>query len=290
MPTTRGPARIRRRIVRGLILLLIASMFGVGAPAATQSASDAIASVRAFAEQYQREAPSLVALEEYVQNVTNRSGQAQVTTAELVMVRLPGSASWVTFRDVLTVNKRPIRDREERLLKLLQSPEASALAQAQRIAQESARYNLGRITRTMNVPDMALEYLQPRHGARIRFETLRNETIEGQPVVVLRFSEAAGPSIVRNMRGADLLARGRVWAEPGSGAIVRTELLVADRASNGTSTVEFRIDPRLGIRVPIKMTERYSMSGETIDAVARYSDFRRFTVSTGEKLTKPPGR
>jgi len=267
-------------------------MPGAGAPAAAQSAPDAIASVRAFAQQYQREAPSLVAFEEYVQDATDRRGIAehQVTTAELVMVRLQGAASWVTFRDVLTVNKRPVRDREERLLKLLQSPEPNALTQARKIAQESARFNLGRITRTMNVPDMALEYLQPGHGARIRFETLRNETIEGRPVVVLRFSELAGPSIVRNMAGADLLARGRVWAEPDSGAIVRTELLVEDRVSKGTCTVEFRIDPRLGIRVPIKMTERYGMTGETIDAVARYSDFRRFTVSTDEKLTKPPGR
>jgi len=282
----------RRGTVRALPLLLIAAMPGAGAPAAAQSAPDAIASVRAFAQQYQREAPSLVAFEEYVQDATDRRGIAehQVTTAELVMVRLQGAASWVTFRDVLTVNKRPVRDREERLLKLLQSPEPNALTQARKIAQESARFNLGRITRTMNVPDMALEYLQPGHGARIRFEALRNETIEGRPVVVLRFSELAGPSIVRNMAGADLLARGRVWAEPDSGAIVRTELLVEDRVSKGTCTVEFRIDPRLGIRVPIKMTERYGMTGETIDAVARYSDFRRFTVSTDEKLTKPPGR
>ena len=281
----------RRRTMRALTFLLIASTLGAGAPAAAQSASDAIASVRTFAQQYQREAPSLVAFEEYVQDVTygSRTPQHQVTTAELVMVRLQSAAGWITFRDVLTVNKRPVRDREERLLKLLQSPEANALAQARRIAQESARYNLGRITRTMNVPDMALEYLQPRHGARIRFETLRNETIDGRSVVVLRFSESAGPSIVRNLMGADLLARGRVWAEPDSGAIVRTELLLEDRVSNGTCTVEFRIDPRLGIRVPIKMTERYGMTGETIDAVARYSDFRRFTVSTDEKLTKPPG-
>jgi hypothetical protein len=267
-------------------------MPGAGAPVAAQSAPDAIASVRAFAQQYQREAPSLVAFEEYVQDATDRRGIAehQVTTAELVMVRLQGAASWVTFRDVLTVNKRPVRDREERLLKLLQSPEPNALTQARKIAQESARFNLGRITRTMNVPDMALEYLQPGHGARIRFEALRDETIEGQPVVVLRFRESAGPSIVRDVRGRDLLAVGRVWAEPDSGALVRTELLVEDRVSKGTCTVEFRIDPRLGIRVPIKMTERYGMTGETIDAVARYSDFRRFTVSTDEKLTKPPGR
>ena len=96
----------------------------------------------------------------------------QVTTAELLMVMLPGTTGWVSFRDVLTVNKRPVRDHEERLLKLLQSPQSNALEQARRIARESARFNLGSIIRTMNVPDMALEYLQPRHGDRIRFETL----------------------------------------------------------------------------------------------------------------------
>ena len=92
------------------------------------------------------------------------------------------------------------------------------------------------------------------------------------------------------MAGRDLLARGRVWADPGSGAIVRTELLVEDRVSKGTCTVDFGLDQRLGIHVPIKMTERYSTTVETIDAVARYSDFRSFSVSTTEKLTKPPGR
>ena len=86
------------------------------------------------------------------------------------MVRLPGAAGWVSFRDVMTVDKRAVGDRQERLLQLLQSPASNALAQARRIAQESARFNLGRITRTMNVPDMALEYLHPRHAARIRFE------------------------------------------------------------------------------------------------------------------------
>jgi hypothetical protein len=247
--------------------------------------------VRAFAEQYLRDAPSLVAHEEYVQNATYaRGGERQVTTADLVMVRIGGAAGWISFRDVLTVDKRRVSDREERLLKLLQSPAPNALTQARQIAQESARFNLGRITRTMNVPDMALEYLQPKHAARIRIEPLRNETIDGRPVVVLRFTEATGPSVIRSLVGRDLLARGRVWAEPGSGAIVRTELLIEDRSSKGTSTVDFGMEPRLGIRVPIKMTERYTTSGETIDAVAIYSDFRRFTVATDEKITKPPGR
>ena len=90
--------------------------------------------------------------------IVQRPAEHQVTTAALVMVRLPDAADWIVFRDVLTVNKRPVRDREERLLKLLQSPESSALSQARKIAQESARFNLGSLTRTMNVPE---------HGARL---------------------------------------------------------------------------------------------------------------------------
>jgi hypothetical protein len=142
----------------------------------------------------------------------------------------------------------------------------------------------------MNVPDMALEYLHPKHAGRIRLEALRSETIDDRPLDVLRFTELTGPSLIRNLVGRELLARGRVWAEPGSGAIVRTELLIEDRSSKGRSTVDFGMDQRLGMRVPIKMTERYSMNRETIDAVATYSDFRRFKVSTAEQLGKPPGR
>ena len=88
--------------------------------------------------------------------------------------------------------------------------------------------------------------------------------------------------------GADLLAEGRVWADRASGEIVRTELIVRDRYTTGTNTVDFRVDPRLAIRVPVKMTERYVTRGELIEAVATYTNVRTFVVATSEKLTKPP--
>ncbi len=197
------------------------------------------------------------------------------------MVRLPGR------RGLDVVSRRP--DRGQAAGRAIArsgcssccSPRApNALAQARKIAQESARFNLGRITRTMNVPDMALEYLQPRHAGRIRFERARaTRRSTARPVVVLRFSEATGPSIIRNLVGRDLLApRPRL-----GGAWLRARLFAPScwsrsASSKGACTVDFGIDPRLGIRVPIKMTERYATTAETIDAVATYSDFRSFTV------------
>lgn len=235
--------------------------------------------------------PSLVAEERYLQNVTYSQGtpKHREMTSELVMVRLAGSSGWVSLRDVLEVDKRRIRNREERLLNLLRSPHSNAFAQASKLAEESARFNLGNVKRTINVPDVALEYLQPRHAGRMLFEEPRKVTIDNLPVIEFRFEERAGPSILRDTTGRGLLASGRVWADPESGAIVRTELLVRDRFSSGRCTVDFRTDPRLAIRVPVKMTERYVARGEDISAVATYSNFRSFAVSTTEKVTKPPG-
>ena len=272
---------------------------------ASQAAPDLLARAQAFATQYQRDAPSLVAEERYLQNITYSRSDTRGTswsgnpappatesremTSELVMVRVAGASGWVSLRDVLTVDRRRIRDREERLLNLLRSPDPSAFAQASKLAEESARFNLGRVRRTMNVPDIALEYLQPQHAGRIAFEAPRKDSIDGVPVVAFRFRERIGPSIIRDPAGGDVLANGRVWVEPESGAVVRTELILRDRLSTGTCTVEFRIEPRLGIRVPVKMTERYVARGEDISAVATYSNFRSFAVSTTEKVTKPPG-
>ena len=274
----------------GCLLAAVAAVSAPVLPDAAQPAAGLLERVQAFAGRYQRDAPSLVVEEHYLQNVTYTRGtpQHREMTSELVMVRLPGTAGWVTLRDVLVVDNRRLRDREERLLKLLQSPQADAFARASELARESARFNLGRITRTINVPDVAIGYLLPQHAGRMRFEPPRTSTIDGIAVEVFRFSELRGPSIVRDPRGADLLANGRVWAEPASGEIVRTELILRHGNSNGTNVVDFRLDPRLSIRVPVKMTERYVMQGESIDAVATYTNFRSFAVATTEKLAKPP--
>jgi hypothetical protein len=293
--------------IGGVLLVMAAGAASVLAGAA-QPAPGLLDRVQAFAERYRREAPSLVVEERYLQNVTLRrdldagassqpnqltrplpnTPQHREMTSELVMVRLPGTAGWVTLRDVLVVDKRRLRDREERLLKLLQSPQPDAFARASELARESARFNLGRITRTINVPDIAIEYLLPQHTGRMQFDAPRDGTIDGVAVAMFRFREVRGPSIVRDPRGADLLAEGRVWAELSSGEIVRTELILRDRDSTGTNVVDFRVDPRLLIRVPVKMTERYVMRGESIDAVATYTNFRSFAVATTEKLAKPP--
>jgi hypothetical protein len=61
-------------------------------------------------------------------------------------------------------------------------------------------------------------------------------------------------------------------------------------STDGSFVVEFAPDQVSGLRLPAKMTERYTSPNEDVRATAQYSNVRRFNVSTNETLRKPPGR
>lgn len=259
-------------------------------PSAQPAAVDLLPRIQAYVEKLEQEA--LVAEEHYLQNWSNRdqTPQRRVLRSDLLMLSLPGAARWMSFRDVFQVDERPIRDREDRLLKLLQSPSADTLAQSRRLAEESARYNLGNVTRTVNLPDSALIYLHRSVPPRVKFDAPRKwQAVDGIETVVIRFTETGRPTIVRTPAGRNVPAWGRVWAQVTTGAIVRTELTLTDRAAVAVNVVDFAFDERLGLRVPVKMTERYTAPSEYVTATAQYSNFRRFSVATSEKVGKPPG-
>lgn len=276
-----------------MLLVVAATALAPASRADAQATpSDPLARLRAYLVAYQAELPSLVAEEHYVQNLSAAGGQSQkrTTRADLLMVQVPGGVGWVAFRDVFEVDQRPIRDRQDRLLTLLQAPAGSAMAQARRLADESSRFNLGRFSRTINVPDIALAYLHPDHQDKIKVEPSQRTRLEGAEALLFRFREISGPTIVTSPTGQDIRAHGRIWTDSISGVILRTELTVSAQRSTAVSVVDFRRDERLGVLVPVRMSERYSAANEFVAAIATYSNFRKFSVSTTEGVRKPPGQ
>ena len=81
--------------------------------------------------------------------------------SDVLLVRAPAGDRWIQFRDVFEVDGKPVRDREERLTKLFLQPSADRKRQEEDIAAASARYNIGAVHRTMNVPALALDVLEP---------------------------------------------------------------------------------------------------------------------------------
>jgi hypothetical protein len=246
----------------------------------------------AHATRYQEQLTSFVAEESYTQQVLVRGSQRhRRTRSEVLVLQTSGRLRWTALRDVFEVDGRPVRDREDRLTSLFAGV-VDGMAPAASLLEESARYNIGSMTRTVNVPTFALAYLDSSRGSRLE---ARRVSRDGDQMRV-RFVETARPTLTRTNDGGDLVAHGSVWLSADGRHLTRTELTWTVPPGGGgrrlpsiaTVRVDYGLDPRFGSMVPVEMREQYTDERERVWCTARYSNVRRFTVETGEDV--PPAR
>lgn len=257
--------------------------------------------VAEYVAAYQRTVSSLVCEEHYEQTVTrHRSVRAagprtpsaldvaverRVLASDYLFVQLPGRTDWEPFRDVHTVDGTPVRDRERRLEQLLFGPGASnPWQQALAIRHESARYNIGGVVRDVNVPTFVLSLMRGEQHGRFRF-TLRGRARVGTTETrIIEFVEQARPTVISGEGGTDSPARGRIWVDPDTGAILQTRLETRSRDLRTRIDVLYRQDDRLGFLVPAQMTEVHTLPSARVEGKATYDDFRQFKVETFETI------
>ena len=248
----------------------------------------------AFVEAFQKDFGGMVAEERYEQDVraitTNILLRGRVAPPARAVLRsdfglVRTSDRWLPFRDVFERNGMPVRDREDRLSKLFLEGSRSALEQARLLMEESSRYNIGNVSRTINLPTMALDFLTELYRPRFAFtDGGRDET--GR---ILVFKETGrNPTYIATTNNRDLPATGRFWVEEETGRVVKTELNAIDTAVDARITVTYQTDPASGAWVPARMEERYIRRGDPneVRGLATYSNFRRFKVETTEELAK----
>ncbi|HZM52190.1 MAG TPA: VWA domain-containing protein [Vicinamibacteria bacterium] len=238
------------------------------------------------------------------------------TRGSAFFITLPGPLPWATFHDVWEVDGSPVRDREERLGRLFRESPGDARERARTILEESARYNLGPVRRSVNIPTLALLFFHPDNQRRFAFELKGKKSQAG--VVEVAFRERGRPTLVAGDTSEGAPVRGRAWIDAEHGTVMKTdaEYDIDPRdqyhRSRARIVTEYRPDPRLGILVPDRMKETYTSlaagaadmrvlpsaharsedvienSGVlTVEATTRYSAYRRFEVSTGETYTPP---
>jgi hypothetical protein len=265
------------------------------APPGQVRAEDLLARTTDYIADFIRRFSNVVCEEQYVQKATflprvTGTGFGKtfdqptpvrlVLRSEFLLVRREASAEWNTFRDVFEVDGRTVRNRDERLMKLLTQPAADADDRARKVAAEGARYNLGGAGRTINNPLIVIGLLQRHYQSRYRFAVGKPDAEAGPNVVVLEYKEVARPTLLRP-NNRDQPAMGRVWIDSDIGRILKTELVLggSDRV-----VTTFRYDERFQIAVPADMQESFGGGRVSFEGRAIYGQFRRFGVSTEEKL------
>jgi hypothetical protein len=249
--------------------------------------------VSAYVDRYGHSLSSVVAEEDYTQWIEPKMGAdlpmsrlgRRRLRSDFLLVRLPGEAGWMPYRDVFEVDGRPVRDRQDRLVSLFLRFSSASRAQAERITVESARFNIG-VTRTVNVPPFPLRFLQASARSGFRFALRGGATIEGRPVREISFRETTRPTIIRGLGGIDLPASGTVWVDAQSGDVIRTLVRTNDGEVRSEIRVTYRPDPSLDLLVPGEMSELYDTHQTITRGLARYTNFRRFTVIVEEVIRK----
>lgn len=211
--------------------------------------------------------------------------------SEFAIVRTTDATGWVGLRDVGEVDGRPVIDRRDRLERLFVNgaPDAS---RARAIVEESARFNLGSIVRTVNIPTVALFFFLPPNLDRFAFRQQGETTVDGVRVVEIGFREKRAPTLIKRLNRRDIPSRGTLWVVPSDGTIVRTHLALSGFTGSSSLAevdVYYSRDPRLDLWLPSKMTEWYEatvrnpqtrlLEQARATATATYSRFRRFETS-----------
>ena len=298
--------------VRPLLLLLCFVAVSRPVPAQPQAPpalSDVLQRAGAYVVAFQYQLAGIVAEERYVQDADIPAQKPLMffrhehreLRSDLLLIKPPTVKDWIQFRDVFEVDRMPVRDRDERLLKLLVDPTATGNARIERILDEGARYNVGTIQRNINVPVVPLLYLNPGNQKRFKFKRASNRTpamagavpASMPPAGVFRvnaevwaieYEEKDRPTFIRTTARKSLPSKGRFWIEPDTGRVLMSELILKDRDVNAIIDVSYQSEPLLGFLVPIEMRERYDgrFDKSHIEGAATYGRFRQFQVNTTE--------
>jgi len=229
-------------------------------------------------------------LEQRLTGLSSSRTERRELRSDLLFVKTgAGALDWSEWRDVFEVDGRPVRDREDRLLKLFAAPTPVNEGQARRLHDESSRYNLGP-PRDVNTPALPLLFLLPTMQQRFSFSLDARENIGEVSTRILRYEERAKPTVVRSFRSEDQPATGRLWIAD-DGRVLKSEVAIALGGGNSwRMTTSFSDEPLLGLAVPVEMLERYEVDFVVVIGRATYGRFRSFDVSTAERVDEGPGK
>lgn len=268
--------------------VLVAGGVSTRGAAEEPSLKDVLRRMGAYVDAYGEKASIVVATERYVQDV--KGGGASTAThrvllSDFAIVKVDGIRGWMGFRDVVDVDGTKVENREERLVQALMSP--GSYDEARRITAESARYNIGPILRTFNVPTTALFFF--RSDSLDRFKFTRRTS--GEAAWEIAFRETRSPTLIQTPRGQSVPTEGSVWVNPADGTVVRTHIRMSNFAGRGMVTARALAEvdviygriPALDMWLPVTMSESYEgTQGTTWDRItghAEYTDYRQFQTA-----------
>ena len=275
--------------------MLLAAVIGATARAQPPDLEALLDKASEYVAEYEQTFVGIVAEETYHQTVkggrigTDVRGfpieapsERRDIKSDVLLVRAPAGNRWIQFRDVFDVDGKPVRDRAERLTKLFLQPSADARRQEENIVAASARYNIGGVNRTVNMPVLALTVLEPDNRPWFSFRAGKRTNATAE----LDYQEEQrGHTMIHTNDDQPLPARGRFTIDTATGRVLASTLSTESKTLRAQIDVTYGAEPAVGMLVPREMREKYTTrDGSVIEGRATYARFRRYQVKVDEKI------
>ena len=290
-PTTgssRPRASSRRRSHEAIAAVALTALIAAPQPTAQATRTQ----LNAYRTEYETKLSERIADERLLQrDVPRQEGRPgseaflkRSLQSEVAFIALPGDAGWLGFRRVLQLDAKPVEDSLGSLNAVLFSGPQDDYAKARLMLTDSARFNLG-TPRTINLPNLPLEVLHPRHAGRFTMRIAGSEQIAGHHTIKLVLVENVTPTIIRAFDGSQMRSIVSAFVEPETGRLWRADVITRDPRParvvfDHVVSVTFQENRELGLLVPAKMRED-SLRGPRSKAWgdADLRNYRRFQTS-----------
>lgn len=269
--------------------LALSALLGLSIVVSARGQDDAAAALVAgagrYVEEYERQFPAVVGEVHEQQRIVKADGavkRRRELVADVLIIKVGADTS--SFRDVISVDGKPVRNRDERLRKLFLGESRSLDKQARAISAESSRYDIG-VERNMDTLMLPLAILHADRASGFRFV----RTPDG-----LAFTEFRSPAMVRSRsRGAikDMFLRGSFTIDTVGSRVRSATLTAANDVFELTEDIVYVEDRATQLLVPLRSTETYrptgNPKGDRTVVMSTFANFRKFKVIVDEQLALP---
>ena len=219
--------------MRAAFALLGVLVAGASAADEPPALADLLAQVGKYVRGFQHDFATVLSDESYQQKEIYSAqiagkeksrGPSASMQSEMLFLWMPEEREWLAVRNVLSVDRKPVPDSRARLEQWLASSTPGAMGRLRNLRDESARFNIGRLTRNTSDPTLALKVVDPAYQSAIRRSRWRAaRLINGITVLKLAFVERDQTPTMISVDGYPVTSRGAVWVTP-SGIVMRTRL------------------------------------------------------------------
>jgi len=281
-------------VLPGLAGVLVAAGIAVpGLLAQEPTLDDVLAKAAAATNQFTDPSRVIVCEERYKQTfsklIYNTSGRVETKeissrelVAELAFVDTPSETPkgfpWMEFRDVIMVDKKPVRDGVSRLGILSSAQLADAITKAWDYTKDAMGFQFGEMPRTAVLPRAAMLFLHGANQARFEFKKAGTKGFKNVKTWELKYQEKGSPTIMTgNFGEKNARVKGSLWVDPVSGRVYAATISSEDEPKlKDDMSLTFGEDKVSGLWVPVEMKHKTEIgtSEEMVNGEATYKNCR----------------